>query len=107
MLCTERLVLRPVTGDDHPALLAHWTLPDVRRFLFDGAPLSSAEDSGAPSNRNRRTSGSVQWASSAGWSSPVTGRSTRRSVHSMWSTPPDYPAGHRAARLPGTALACG
>jgi RimJ/RimL family protein N-acetyltransferase len=43
VLCTDRLVLRPVTGDDHPALLAHWTLPDVRRFLFDGAPLSSAE----------------------------------------------------------------
>ena len=43
MLCTERLVLRPVNGDDHPALLAHWTQPDVRRFLFDGAPLSSAE----------------------------------------------------------------
>jgi RimJ/RimL family protein N-acetyltransferase len=43
VLCTERLVLRPVTGDDHPALLAHWTEPDVRRYLFDGAPLSSAE----------------------------------------------------------------
>ena len=43
MLCTERLVLRPVTGDDHPALLAHWTAPDVRRFLFDGAALSAAE----------------------------------------------------------------
>ena len=43
VLCTERLVLRPVRRDDHPALLAHWTLPDVRRFLFDGAPLSSAE----------------------------------------------------------------
>ena len=43
MLCTERLVLRPVTEDDHPALLAHWTQPDVRRFLFDGAPLSSPE----------------------------------------------------------------
>jgi RimJ/RimL family protein N-acetyltransferase len=43
VLSTERLVLRPVTGDDHPALLAHWTEPDVRRFLFDGAPLSSAE----------------------------------------------------------------
>ena len=43
MLSTERLVLRPVTGDDHPALLAHWTEPDVRRFLFDGAPLASAE----------------------------------------------------------------
>ena len=43
MLSTERLVLRPVTGDDHPALLAHWTEPDVRQYLFDGASLSSAE----------------------------------------------------------------
>ena len=43
MLSTERLVLRPVTADDHALLLAHWTQPDVRRFLFDGAPLSSAE----------------------------------------------------------------
>jgi [ribosomal protein S5]-alanine N-acetyltransferase len=42
-LTTERLVLCPVTADDHPALLAHWTLPDVRRFLFDGAALSAAE----------------------------------------------------------------
>ena len=43
MLSTERLVLRPVTADDHPALLAHWTQPEVRRFLFDGAALSAAE----------------------------------------------------------------
>ena len=43
MLSTERLALRPVTADDHPALLAHWTAPDVRRFLFDGAALSAAE----------------------------------------------------------------
>jgi RimJ/RimL family protein N-acetyltransferase len=43
VLTTERLVLRPVTADDHAALLAHWTMPDVRRFLFDGAALSSAE----------------------------------------------------------------
>src|SRR2546423_10072539 len=42
-LTTERLVLCPVTAADHPALLAHWTLPDVRRFLFDGAMLSAAE----------------------------------------------------------------
>src|SRR5258707_14608703 len=35
--------MRPVTADDHPALLAHWTQPDVRRFLFDGAALSAAE----------------------------------------------------------------
>jgi ribosomal-protein-alanine N-acetyltransferase len=43
LLSTERLVLRPVTADDHAALLAHWTQPDVRRFLFDGAALSAAE----------------------------------------------------------------
>jgi ribosomal-protein-alanine N-acetyltransferase len=42
-LTTERLVLRPVTAADHPVLLAHWTLPDVRRFMFDGAVLSAAE----------------------------------------------------------------
>ena len=43
LLSTERLVLRPATADDHAALLAHWTQPDVRRFLFDGAALSAAE----------------------------------------------------------------
>jgi RimJ/RimL family protein N-acetyltransferase len=42
-LTTERLALRPVTAADHQVLLAHWTLPDVRRFLFDGAALSAAE----------------------------------------------------------------
>jgi RimJ/RimL family protein N-acetyltransferase len=42
-LITERLALCPVTAANHPALLAHWTLPDVRRFLFDGAALSAAE----------------------------------------------------------------
>ena len=68
---------------------------------------TSAADGAAPSNRNRRTSGCVQWASSAAWSSAVTGRSTRRSVLSRWPTPPDYRAVHRAARLPDTALACG
>jgi [ribosomal protein S5]-alanine N-acetyltransferase len=40
---TERLTLRPVTAGDHAVLLAHWTAPDVRRFLFDGATLSAAE----------------------------------------------------------------
>ena len=43
VLTTERLVLRPVTAQDHAVLLAHWTLPDVRRFLFDGEALSAAE----------------------------------------------------------------
>jgi ribosomal-protein-alanine N-acetyltransferase len=43
VLTTERLVLRPVTLRDHPALLAHWTTPDVRRFLFDGGIMSDDE----------------------------------------------------------------
>ncbi len=43
VLTTERLVLRPVTAQDHAVLLAHWTLPDVRRFLFDSEALSAAE----------------------------------------------------------------
>jgi [ribosomal protein S5]-alanine N-acetyltransferase len=43
VLRTERLVLRPVTAEDHAVLRAHWAAPDVRRFLFDGATLSAAE----------------------------------------------------------------
>ena len=43
VLTTERLVLRPVTAHDHDVLLAHWILPDVRRFLFDGEAPSAAE----------------------------------------------------------------
>jgi [ribosomal protein S5]-alanine N-acetyltransferase len=43
VLSTERLVLRPVTTGDHAALLALWTMPQVRRFLFDGALLSAAQ----------------------------------------------------------------
>jgi [ribosomal protein S5]-alanine N-acetyltransferase len=46
VLITERLALRPVTADDHAALVAHWALPDVRRFLFDGMALSAAEVAG-------------------------------------------------------------
>ncbi len=46
ILTTERLVLRPVTEQDHAVLLAHWTLPDIRRFLFDGEALSAAEVAG-------------------------------------------------------------
>ena len=53
VLCTERLVLHPVTADDHAVLLAHWAAPDVRRFLFDGAMLSAAEVSGAIENSTR------------------------------------------------------
>jgi len=47
VLRTERLVLRPVATHDHARLLAHWTAPDVRRFLFDGAVPSPQEITGA------------------------------------------------------------
>jgi len=53
VLRTERLILRPVTADDHAVLQAHWTTPDVRRFLFDGATLSAAEITGAIENSAR------------------------------------------------------
>jgi [ribosomal protein S5]-alanine N-acetyltransferase len=43
VLVTQRLVLRPVTTEDYPALQAHWGTPDVRQFLFDGAMLTPAE----------------------------------------------------------------
>ena len=43
VLTTERLVLRPVTPRDQAELLAHWTTPDVRRFLFDGGIMSADE----------------------------------------------------------------
>jgi [ribosomal protein S5]-alanine N-acetyltransferase len=43
VLRTERLVLDPVTALDLTALIVHWTQPDVRKFLFDGAVMSSDE----------------------------------------------------------------
>jgi RimJ/RimL family protein N-acetyltransferase len=42
-LRTDRLVLQPLNMSDHAALLAHWTAPQVREFLFDGYVLSAAE----------------------------------------------------------------
>ena len=63
VLTTERLVLRPVTTGDHAVLLAHWTAPDVREFLFDGEALSPSavsqviEDSG----RDFATAGYGLW----------------------------------------------
>lgn len=42
-LSTPRLILQPLTADDHAALLAHWTDPLVRRYLFDDKTLTAAE----------------------------------------------------------------
>ncbi|MFD9943352.1 GNAT family N-acetyltransferase [Nonomuraea sp. NPDC059023] len=41
VLTTDRLELRPVAAADLADLLAHWTDPDVRRFLFDGEVLTA------------------------------------------------------------------
>jgi len=46
-LTTEHLWLQPVTAADQDALLAHWTTPQVRRFMFDGAVLTAADVSEA------------------------------------------------------------
>lgn len=43
ILTTDRLMLRPVRRDDHTILLAHWTEPEVRRFLFDGVVLTAEQ----------------------------------------------------------------
>jgi ribosomal-protein-alanine N-acetyltransferase len=40
-LTTERLLLRPIAMQDHSELYAHWTSPEVRQYLFDGAILSA------------------------------------------------------------------
>lgn len=38
VLTRPRLKLPPVICGDRDLLLAHWGGPEVRRFLFDGAP---------------------------------------------------------------------
>jgi len=43
VLSTERLRLRPFTREDVDALHAHWTHPDVRRYLWDGRVISREE----------------------------------------------------------------
>ena len=53
VLLTGRLILRPVSTDDHDVLLAHWAAPDVRRFLFDGATLSATEITGVIEDSTR------------------------------------------------------
>ena len=43
VLSTERLRLRPFAREDIDALHAHWTQPDVRRYLWDGRVISREE----------------------------------------------------------------
>jgi RimJ/RimL family protein N-acetyltransferase len=63
VLTTERLVLRPVTSGDYTALLAHWTAPDVREFLFDGEvlPPSAISEAIEDSQRDFAAAGYGLW----------------------------------------------
>jgi ribosomal-protein-alanine N-acetyltransferase len=63
VLTTEHLVLRPVTEQDHAGLLAHWTTPEVRRFLFDGTIHTPADVTSAieDSTRNFAAAGYGLW----------------------------------------------
>lgn len=60
---TERLVLRPVHARDQDELYAHWTAPDVRQFLFDGAVMAPTEVAEIieESERDFATSGYGLW----------------------------------------------
>src|SRR5258708_21503693 len=69
------------------------------RALSSMASVTSAGDRIAPSNRNRRTSGAVQWASRSAWSSAVTGRRVSRRVVRVWFTSARLPAGTQARPL--------
>ena len=62
-LLTERLVLRPVRPGDLDDLLEHWTTPQVRRFLFDGAVMTREETAAtiAASERDFATTGYGVW----------------------------------------------
>ncbi len=68
------------------------------RVLSSITPLISAGDWITPSNRNRRTSGAVQWPSRSAWSEAVTGRRISRCVVRVWLTAATLPAG-TGARL--------
>ena len=73
VLTTGRLVLRPVTAEDHAALLALWTVPEVRRFLFAGAVLSAAEIIGVIEDSARdfaAVGGSPPRSPAPSWSTP-------------------------------------
>jgi RimJ/RimL family protein N-acetyltransferase len=62
-LTTEHLVLQPATAADQDELRAHWSTPQIRRFMFDGAVLTAGEISQvvADSQASFRASGYGLW----------------------------------------------
>jgi ribosomal-protein-alanine N-acetyltransferase len=50
ILKLQRLTLQPVSGEDKDFLIAHWSDPRIRHFLFDATPAEPAEITQAITN---------------------------------------------------------
>ena len=85
VLRTERLLLSPVRPADHGELLAHWTAPDVRRFLFDGAVMTPQEvtDTIEDSEHTFAASGHGLWTVREHGREPLTGTAGLRPLDDL------------------------
>ena len=95
-LATEHLVLQPVTAADRAALLAHWTTPEVRQFMFDGAMLTEAEIAAAiaDSAASFQDGGYGLWLLRPGGGAPLAGTAGLRPLEDLgleiiWSLAPE------------------
>jgi len=95
-LTTEHLVLQPVTAADQAALLAHWTTPQVRRFMFDGAVLTEAEIAAAiaESTASFQAGGYGLWLLRPAGGAPLAGTAGLRPLEDLgleiiWSLAPE------------------
>jgi len=95
-LTTEHLVLQPVTAADQDALLAHWTTPQVRRFMFDGAVLTEADIAAAiaESTASFRAGGYGLWLLRRAGGAPLAGTAGLRPLEDLgleiiWSLAPE------------------
>lgn len=102
VLTTERLTLRPATAADADRLLAHWTDPDVRRFLFDGAVLSRAQVAGeiAVSTRSFAESGYGLWIISVTDGADLIGTAGLRQLEEAEGSAAWQPTPEQAAEYP-------
>ena len=104
-LTTEHLVLQPATAADQDALLAHWTTPQVRRFMFDGAVLTEAEIAAAiaESTASFQAGGYGLWLLRPAGGAPLAGTAGLRPLEDLgleiiWSLAPGRGYATEAAR---------